>query len=454
MKSINPANGELLKEYKEIDLKEANEIISLSHKAWRSWKKAPYSRRATLISKLGNVLKSNKEHYAELITSEMGKVMKESIAEVEKCTKVCEYYAEFGEGLLSNTEISTNAKSSYVSYQPLGVVLGVMPWNFPFWQVFRYAIPTLMAGNTCLLKHASNVSHCALAIESIFDEAGFPADVFRTLLVSSGKVEKIIENRMIKAITVTGSTKAGKAIARKSGELLKKTVMELGGSDPYVILENAELESAVKTCVQSRLLNAGQSCISAKRFIVVESVYDQFLSLFVSEMASKKYGDPTAAEVDIGPMAREDLLDDLHNQVMESIEKGASCLRGGALQKDLKGFYYPPTVLEHVEPGMPAYDEELFGPVAAVICAKDKSEAIRIANDTNFGLGAAVFTKDLEEGREVAELHLEAGCCFVNEMVQSDPRLPFGGIKESGYGRELGPFGIKEFVNAKTVFIK
>jgi succinate-semialdehyde dehydrogenase/glutarate-semialdehyde dehydrogenase len=328
-----------------------------------------------------------------------------------------------------------------------------MPWNFPFWQVFRFAAPALMAGNAGVLKHASNVSGCALAIEEIFRQAGFPDNIFRSLLVSSSQVEAVIENPLIKAVTLTGSTPAGRAVAQKAGSLLKKSVLELGGSDPYVILADADLDLTVETCVASRLINSGQSCIAAKRFVVVESVRKRFEPRFVEQMQAATMDNPLKEDTDVGPQARHDLRDDLHWQVQQSIEQGATCLLGGHIPAG-QGAFYPPTVLTNVRPGMPAYEEELFGPVAAIIPVKDEAEAIRVANDSVFGLGAAVFTSDVAKGERIATEELEAGCCFVNAFVKSDPRLPFGGIKESGYGRELSHYGIKEFVNIKTVYVK
>jgi succinate-semialdehyde dehydrogenase/glutarate-semialdehyde dehydrogenase len=332
-------------------------------------------------------------------------------------------------------------------------VLAVMPWNFPFWQVFRFAAPGLMAGNAGILKHASNVSGCALAIEEVFREAGFPENLFSTILVPSSQMEEVIKNEKIKAVTLTGSVPAGKAVAKTAGSVLKKTVMELGGSDPYLILEDADLEMASDTCVTARLINGGQSCIAAKRFIVVEKAYDSFEKLYLEKMKSKKMGDPFDEANHIGPQASVPLRDELHLQVERSIELGAKLLLGGKIP-EMRGAWYPPTVLTNVKKGMPAYDEELFGPVAALIKAKDEAEAIEIANDSIFGLGAAVFTKDVNRGEKIAKEKIEAGCCFVNAFVKSDPRLPFGGIKESGYGRELSSFGIREFVNIKSVFVK
>jgi succinate-semialdehyde dehydrogenase/glutarate-semialdehyde dehydrogenase len=328
-----------------------------------------------------------------------------------------------------------------------------MPWNFPFWQVFRFLAPTLAAGNCCVLKHASNVPGCALAIEEIVRQSGFPDNVFQILLVNSAAVEKIIENPLIQAVTLTGSTNAGKQVAQKAGSLIKKTVLELGGSDAYVVLEDADLEKAAEICVNSRTINSGQSCIAAKRFIVVKAVEKEFTKLFLAKMKVKKMGDPLRPEVAIGPQARVDLRNQLHEQVKISIRKGAKCILGGTTPKGINA-YYPATILTRVKPGMPAYDEELFGPVAAIITAKDEADAIRIANDSSFGLGSAVFTKDRKKGEQIAASQLQAGACFVNALVKSDPRLPFGGIKQSGYGRELGLFGIHEFVNIKTVYVR
>jgi succinate-semialdehyde dehydrogenase/glutarate-semialdehyde dehydrogenase len=388
-----------------------------------------------------------------VMTEEMGKPIRDARSEVEKCAWVCEYYAEKAESFLQPEIIETEATKSFVTFQPLGVVLAVMPWNYPFWQVFRFAAAGLMAGNTVVLKHAANVPGCALAIEEIFHKADFPEQVFRAMLVGSDKVSRIIENPLVKAVTLTGSVGAGRAVAEKAGNMLKKTVLELGGSDPYLILEDAELEGAVETCVFSRLLNSGQSCIAAKRFVVVASQRQQFEKLFTERMAEAKMGDPMAEETEVGPQARLDLREDLHRQVTQSIKKGARLLLGGEIPEG-KGSFYPPTVLTEVTKGMPAYDEELFGPVGAIVPVKDEKEAIEVANETSFGLGAAVFTKDVARGERIAAEKLEAGCCFVNDFVRSDPRLPFGGVKDSGYGRELSHYGIKEFVNIKTVVIK
>jgi succinate-semialdehyde dehydrogenase/glutarate-semialdehyde dehydrogenase len=436
-----------------MQISEVNRIIDLTNTAFEKWGETSFSQRSKLMFKAAEVLRKNNEEYSKLMTLEMGKPIAQSRAEVEKCAWVCEHYAENAEKFLSDELIETDASKSFVSFQPIGIVLAVMPWNFPFWQVFRFAAPGLMVGNAGILKHASNVSGCALAIEEIFKEAGFPENLFRTILVPSFQMEEVIKNEKIKAVTLTGSVPAGKSVAKTAGSVLKKTVMELGGSDPYVILEDADLEMAAETCVIARLINGGQSCIAAKRFIVVEEVYDDFKKHFIEKMKSKKMGDPFDESNYIGPQASVPLRDELHQQVEKSIEHGAELLLGGTIP-DLTGAFYPPTVLSNVKKGMPAYDEELFGPVASLIKAKDESEAIKIANDTIFGLGAAVFTGDIARGEKIAKEKLHAGCCFVNAFVKSDPRLPFGGIKESGYGRELSVYGIREFVNVKSIYIK
>lgn len=449
---INPVNNEKIESFPEMTSDDVNAIIDDADKAWRSWKKQSFERRAELMYKAAEVLKAGKEKYARLMSREMGKIYKQGLAEIEKCAWVCEYYAENAADFLKPQIIKSNAQKSFVSFQPIGVVLAIMPWNFPFWQVFRFAAPGLMAGNAAVLKHAANVPGCGLAIQEVFETAGFPKNLFRTLLIGSDKVDQVIENDKIKAVTLTGSVGAGKAVAKKAGEQLKKTVLELGGSDPYIILEDADLEKAAKACVDGRLINSGQSCIAAKRFIVVEAVKEKFEALFLREMKSRTVGDPMEEGTNIAPLARTDLRDDLHEQVKESIRKGAECILGGEIP-DREGAWYPATILKNVKPGMPAYDDELFGPVASIINVKDEKEAIEVANDTVFGLGAAVFTENIERGERIATEEINAGCCFVNAFVQSDPRLPFGGVKESGYGRELSHVGITEFVNIKTVYI-
>ena len=453
LKSINPANGQEIAAYEEMSTDEVNGIITAVNDTFNSWRKTSFSSRGELLKNAAAILQSNKEEFGRLMSLEMGKPYSQSLAEVVKCAKGCEYYADNTEEILADRIIETDASKSYVSHQPIGIVLAVMPWNFPFWQVFRFVAPALMAGNVGVLKHASNVQGCALAIEKIFVDSGFPENVFRTLVIGSKHVENVINNPHVKAVTLTGSTPAGRAVASQSGAALKKTVLEFGGSDPYVILKDADLDQAVEACVIGRLLNTGQSCIAAKRFIVVAEVLADFQERLIDEMRVKKWGDPFEEDVDLGPMVNETARDEIHNQVLRSVEKGAVILLGGKVP-DNPGAYYPATVLGNVRPGMPAFDEELFGPVAAVIAAENEAEAIKLANQTPFGLGAAVFTSDIKKGEKIASEQLEAGSCFVNDFVRSDPRLPFGGIKASGYGRELSSNGILEFVNSKTVYIR
>jgi succinate-semialdehyde dehydrogenase/glutarate-semialdehyde dehydrogenase len=452
MKSVNPATLEVIGTYDELSPEAAARAVGESGAAFERWRETSFAQRGVLMTKAAAILRSRSEEFAKLMALEMGKPVRQGRAEIEKCAWVCEYYADRAASFLAPEAIATEASKSFVTYQPLGVVLAVMPWNFPFWQVLRFAAPALMAGNAGVLKHASNVCGCALAIEDVFSAAGFPRGVFRTLLVGSGAVERIISHPAVRAVTLTGSAAAGRAVARAAGEQLKKTVLELGGSDPYVVLDDADVGRAAAICAESRLINAGQSCIAAKRFIVVESRAREFTELLVEAMRRKKVGDPLDEATDIGPLARLDVRDDLHRQVMESVEKGAKCILGGRPQAGA-GAFYPPTVLIDVAKGMSACDDELFGPVAAVITARDEDEAIRAANDTGFGLGAALFTRDLERGERIAAHRIDAGSCFVNAFVKSDPRLPFGGVKESGYGRELSYFGIREFVNVKTVYV-
>ena len=453
LRSMNPVNGKIIREYAEHSVEETTSIINKCAEAQKKWAKSGFDIRRKLMKRASEILRSKTGDYALMITQEMGKPIAQSRAEVLKCARVCDYYAENADAFLSSEQVTTEASESYIAYRPLGVVLAVMPWNFPFWQVFRFAAPAIMAGNGALLKHASNVTGSALMIEDIFKEAGFPAHLFRTLKLPGKKVAQVIENPLVKAVTLTGSVGAGRAVAAKAGEMLKKTVLELGGSDPYIILNDADLETAVDICVKSRLINSGQSCIAAKRFIVVKPLFKDFETLFVKRMQDMVMGDPMSEKTFVGPQASLSLRDELHEQVVSSIQKGAKCLLGGTIP-DRPGAWYPPTVLTDVNPGMPAYDEEIFGPVAAIISANDEADAIRIANDSVFGLGAAVFTADKARGKRIAETELQAGCCFVNEMVQSDPRLPFGGIGDSGYGRELSYAGIREFTNIKTVYIK
>lgn len=453
MQSINPFSGEIVHSYREYSTPEVDQIIGQVDAAYCLWKLTSFGHRSALMINLQAKLLEKRELLAALMVSEMGKVLREALGEIDKCALACAYYAEHSEAFLSNETVLTAASESYISYQPIGTILAVMPWNFPFWQVFRFLAPALMAGNTGVLKHASNVSGCALAIEQLVLEAGFPENIFRTLLIGSSAVKSVIEDPRIKAVTLTGSTPAGKAVAATAGAVLKKSVLELGGSDPYLILEDADIATAARLCVTSRLLNAGQSCIGAKRFIIADSVYDEFKAEFVRLMAASAFGNPLDPQTAIGPLARADLRDELHQQVVASCALGATLLLGGIVPKGAAAFY-PPTILENVTPGMPAYHEELFGPAAVLYRFTTLEEAIRIANDTVFGLGAGVFTTDLTRGKELAEKGLEAGCIFVNDFVKSDPRLPFGGIKESGYGRELSYIGIREFVNVKSIVVK
>jgi len=453
IESINPATGARLRAYDEMTAAEVDTVIDDCHDAHLDWRGVPFAERAKLMRGAATVLRDRASDYAELMTEEMGKPIRDGRAEAEKCAWVCDYYAENAEAFLSSQNVATDASKSFVAFEPIGVVLAVMPWNFPFWQVLRFAAPALMAGNGGLLKHSSNVMGCALAIEDIFRKAGFPEHLFRSLTIGGSRVASVIEHPRVAAVTLTGSTPAGKAVASKAGEMLKKTVLELGGSDPYVVLGDADLEQAVGLCVTSRLINSGQSCIAAKRFIVLKEHQERFETRFTELMRERKMGDPMEEDTVVGPQAREDLRDELHDQVRRSIEAGARVLLGAEVP-DGAGAYYPPTVLTDVRKGMPAYDEELFGPVAAIIPVETEDEAIDVANDSVFGLGAAVFTKDLARGETIATKRLHAGACFVNSFVKSDPRLPFGGVKESGYGRELSEFGIREFVNIKTVYIQ
>lgn len=451
MKSINPSTGDLIKEYETMTEEELDEIVHQSTVAQKKWRKVSLQKKSSVLEKVGEALESRKEELARLVAKEMGKPLPQGLAEIEKCAWVCNYYAEHAGQFLEDQIIATDATKSYVTFQPLGTILAIMPWNFPFWQVFRFAIPSLIAGNAGILKHSSNVSGCALAIEEVLHEGGVPEDVFRTILADSSQAEALIEHDGIAAVTLTGSSWAGKAVAKKAGSVLKKSVLELGGSDPYIILHDAHVEESAKTCVNSRLINSGQSCIAAKRFIVVEENYETFLDIITREMKNRKVGDPFDAETEVGPLARKDLRDDLHGQVKRSIEAGAECVLGGEIP-DGEGAFYPPTILVNVTEDMPAYHEELFGPVAAVIKVRDEKEAIRVANDTEFGLGAAIFSKDFKHAEKLAVHEIQAGSCFINEYVKSDPRLPFGGVKNSGFGRELSHFGIEEFVNIKTIY--
>ncbi len=449
--TINPTTEEEIKSYDRISEKIAKEKVAKANEAYKSWKKTSFSERSKLMLKLATIFEENKEEYAQLATLEMGKVISQSRKEIEKCALICRYYANNIEELLADEVIETEASKSYVTFQPLGVTLAVMPWNFPFYQVIRFAAPAVMTGNTGVLKHASNVQGCAFALEDAFKKAGFPEGVFTNLNVSSDHIKAIIEDKNIIAVTLTGSEPAGRSVAKIAGENLKKTVLELGGSDAYIILDDADLEKATDLATFGRLQNNGQTCIAAKRFIVLEEIYDDFIKLFSKKMEEAKMGIPTDEDVYYGPMARVDLRNEIHEQVEKTIKQGGKLIIGGKIP-DRKGAYYPATILADLKPGMTAFDEELFGPVASVIKAKNEEEAIELANNSTFGLGSGVITGNSDRGEKVA-LQLEAGNSFVNKLVVSDPRMPFGGIKNSGYGRELSNYGIREFVNTKSIWI-
>jgi succinate-semialdehyde dehydrogenase / glutarate-semialdehyde dehydrogenase len=452
IKSINPYTGETLKEFTPLSLREIEQKTLEAQKTFSNWKKTTFSERAKLFHNAGEELRKDKEYYARLISLEMGKVIKESRAEIEKCAWVCDFYAEKGEEFLRPEIISLpDEKKAKVLYQPLGVVLAVMPWNFPFWQVFRFAAPTVMAGNIALLKHASNVPQCALAIQEVFQKAGFPDGIFQSLLIDSKATLALLENSHIKAVSLTGSEKAGSAVASMAGKHIKKSLLELGGSDPFIVLEDADIQTAAETAVKSRMINFGQSCIAAKRFILSEKIYDEFLDQFKKSFRSLKKGDPFEDSADFACMARPDLAAELYEQVHQSVKLGANILIGGSKPKE-NSAEFEPTILTNLPKNSPAFSEELFGPVACIYKVKNAQEAIDLANATAFGLGGSLWTNDLKKGEQIAE-EIESGAVFLNSMVASNPWLPFGGIKNSGYGRELSKQGILEFVNAKTVYL-
>ena len=450
--TTNPATGAEIKSYDVYDDKKVDKALKDARKAWEVWRGEPYSQRGAVLKNVAKELRVQKEYLALLATEEMGKPIQQGRDEVEKCAKMLEFYAKEGAKMLANEVVETEAHKSYVAFQPIGVVLAIMPWNFPYWQVFRAMGPALMAGNVMVLKHASNVCACALAIEQVIKKAGAPRGIFQTLILPSSRIEELIGNEAIAAVTLTGSTAAGRQVAGAAGRHLKKQVLELGGSDAYIILEDADIAKAAEICVNGRLVNSGQSCIAAKRFIVIKGIRKAFEQEMAAQMNRVTYGDPMDETNRVGPMARKDLRDELHKQVEQSLAKGAKILCGGFVPDD-DGAYYPPTVLTNVKKGMPAYEEELFGPVASIIEAKDEQDAIRIANDSIYGLGGGIISKNRARAEKLA-LQMESGSCFVNDFVHSDQRLPFGGVKQSGYGRELGSFGIKEFVNVKTVYVK
>ncbi len=451
MQSINPATEEILNTFEPHSEAQVSQSLKQSAGAFRVWRKKTFAERAAPMKRAAVYLRENGPRLASIITAEMGKPIVESEAEVAKCALNCDYYAENAGRFLQDDVRASNASESYIQYTPLGVILAIMPWNFPFWQVFRFAAPALMAGNTAILKHASNVPQCALAIEEVFRAAGFPQGVFQTLLVPGDAVSAMIEAHEIAAVTLTGSELAGCSVASCSGHVVKKTVLELGGSDPFIVLDDADLAGAARTGVRARYQNTGQSCIAAKRFIIVEKVWQEYLDRFMAEVQALKVGDPADRETRIGPLARRDLTDDLDRQVRDSVARGARVLLGGRRLTG-RGFFYQPTVLADVPDDAAAACEEVFGPVAALMKVRDAETAIRLANNSVYGLGAAIWTSDLTRARAMAR-EIEAGQVFINGMVLSDPRLPFGGVKRSGYGRELSEYGIREFVNIQTVWI-
>ena len=448
--AIDPHTGREVRSYPTFASKEVSATLARSERAFESWKRTSFAERASVLRSAAQKLRDDAPAHARLIAEEMGKPIHSGQPEVEKCAWACDYYAEHAEQMLADEPVKTDARMSCVAYRPLGPIFAIMPWNYPYWQVFRFAAPALMAGNTVLLKHAPNVPGCSLRLVDLLREAGLPDGVFQNLFVTNAQAAAVIRNQRVRGVTLTGSVRAGRAVAKTAGAHIKRTVLELGGSDPYLILEDANVEQAAAQCVRSRLSNSGQSCIAAKRLIVVEPLRKRFTEAVVEGMRAARVGNPLDPASEVGPLAREDLRAALHTQVQDSAAKGARILLGGRLPEE-PGWYYPTTVLDEVGRGMPAYREELFGPVASILAVRDRKAAIRVANDTSFGLGAAVFTADVVEGERIAREELNAGCCFVNHMVRSDPRLPFGGIMDSGYGRELGRHGILEFVNTKMV---
>jgi succinate-semialdehyde dehydrogenase/glutarate-semialdehyde dehydrogenase len=453
LQTVNPATGEPGRSYDQHTIEDAREAAAAARKAFLDWRRTSFADRRRIIREAANVLRGRREELAQLMTEEMGKTLDDGRAEIEKCAFNCEWFGDHAVDYLAEEPADIGGGEAFVTFNPLGVVLAVMPWNFPFWQVFRFAAPALMAGNGALLKHASNVPGCALAIEQVLHQAGVPKDLFRTLLLPSREVEELIRDRNIAAVTLTGSVAAGRSVATAAGSVLKKCVLELGGSDAYVVLEDADVQAAAKVAATARMVNGGQSCIAGKRFIVVRSILEPFEKAMVDAMRQYEMGDPRKEGTRLGPMESVKARDEIHRQVTESVRKGARLLLGGKVP-DRPGAWYPATVLTNVFPGQPAHDEEVFGPVAAIIAADDEADAIRIANASEFGLGSGVLTSDLERGRRIAAQELEAGSSFVNENVRSDPRTPFGGIKHSGYGRECSAFGIREFTNIKTVHVK
>ncbi|MDX1643302.1 MAG: NAD-dependent succinate-semialdehyde dehydrogenase [Thermoanaerobaculia bacterium] len=451
MQSINPATGEVIREYEEHRAHEAASAVRRAAEAFADWRERPLAERCEIVGRAAEVLRDGLEEYARLMTDEMGKPIGEARSEIDKCAWVCEFYADSGAEMLRPQPVETDAARSLVRFDPIGPVFGIMPWNFPFWQVFRYSAPTLVAGNVALLKHASNVPGCALAIESVWRDAGLPEGGFTTLLVGGAQASDLIGHPDIAAVTLTGSDAAGREVAAEAGRHLRKSVLELGGSDPFIVLDDADPAEVARQAVKARTINSGQSCIAAKRFIVDESLADRFEVEMVEAIGELAVGDPSDEETDIGPLAREDLLEELHDQVERAVEAGALLLTGGE-RLDRPGYFYAPTVLGSVAPGNPAFEEETFGPVAPLVRARGEEEAIELANRSRFGLGASLWSGDRERAERLVE-RIDAGSVFVNGIVKSDPRLPFGGVKASGYGRELSAYGLREFVNIKTVWV-
>tara|TARA_R110002049_G_scaffold72010_4_gene185652 strand:- start:3438 stop:4799 length:1362 start_codon:yes stop_codon:yes gene_type:complete len=449
IESVNPYNGKSLEKYKMFSDRDIKGVLDKTELVFESWKNESVEYRSELLKNLGKALLKNKETYAQLMSKEMGKPVSQGVAEIEKCAWACDFYAKNAVEFLADDLIETEADESFISYDPIGCVLAIMPWNFPFWQVIRFAAPTLTAGNTVILKHASNVPGCGFALQELFKAAGYPEGSFQFILANHEQLESIIGNSIVQGVTLTGSEKAGRSIAAQAGKHLKKSVMELGGNNACIVWEDADLDTYVETMVMARMQNTGQSCIAAKRFIVLETIYEEFLMKFRNKVEALKSGDPLDKQTEIGVMAREDLAKTLAQQVKDSETKGAKVLFGNKRS----GAYYEPTILVNVVPGMPAFDEELFGPVAAIVKAKDRAEAIALAANSTFGLGSMLFTEDIESARKIIG-EIPDGAFFINEMVKSDPRLPFGGTKASGYGRELSMEGMLEFVNKKTVYIK
>lgn len=453
MTTINPATGKEIQSYDTMTNDEMNKAIESCHEAFLEWKMKSAEERAKVIVNIGKELAKNKDKLAKLMTEEMGKLEKQGHQEIELCSAICDYTAENGPKSLQDEERELpEGGKGFITYSPMGVIYGIQPWNFPTYQVVRYSIANLMTGNGVLLKHAENVTGTGILLEQIYKDAGLPENLFKTLVISHDQSDEVIENKRVRGVTLTGSPSAGRIIGEKAGKALKKTVLELGSNDAYIVLDDADLELAVKTCVKGRLYNNGETCVAAKRFIVVDAVYDKFRDAFVEQMKNIKLGDPTSEDSDLGPMARKDLREELHEQVEESVKKGAKILCGGELP-DGDGYYYPATVLENLEPGQPAYDDELFGPVASLIKAKDTDDAMRIANDSRFGLGGGIFSKDEAKAKELAQMHFDTGMVFINSFGLAKPNMPFGGVKDSGYGREHGGFGLHEFVNAKAVMM-